>query len=165
MDRWKWLVNACGQGESRKVDQIVHVLGQYNIKIAALQETKWFGSDVYQVLGAVVLTAGRSVPPLDEPVRRGEGVAFVLLNDAITSWQAAGKQWKSWSARMISASFRIGEKPCDILHVISCYAPTWGSSRAVKDEFWSHFWLQCHRGPVDYPGGLQCQDWLKDLPW
>ena len=44
------------------------------------------------MLGAVVLTAGRGVPPLDEPVRRGEGVALVLLNDAITSWQAAGKQ-------------------------------------------------------------------------
>ena len=36
-----------GRRESRKVDQIVHVLGQYNIKIAALQESKWFGSNVY----------------------------------------------------------------------------------------------------------------------
>ena len=37
---------------------------------------------------------------------------------------------------MISASFRVGEKPRDILHVVSYYAPIWGSSRAVKDEFW-----------------------------
>ena len=91
-----------GWGESHKVDQIVHVLGQYNIKIAALQETKWFGSYVYKVAGAVVLTAGRSVPPSDEPVRRGEGLTLVLLNDAIASWQATGKQWRSWRARMIS---------------------------------------------------------------
>ena len=66
------VASQCGRGQSHKVNQIVNVLGQYNIKIAALQETKWFGSDVYRVLGAVVLTAGRSVPPLDEPIRRGE---------------------------------------------------------------------------------------------
>ena len=86
------VASQCGRGESRKVDQIVHVLGQYDIKIAALQEIKWFGSDVYQVAGAVVLTAGRSVPSPDEPVKRGEGVALVLLGDAIASWKAAGKQ-------------------------------------------------------------------------
>ena len=34
------VASQCRRGESRKVDQIVHVLGQYNIKIAALQETK-----------------------------------------------------------------------------------------------------------------------------
>ena len=69
-------------------------------------------------------------------LRGGEGVALVLLGDAIASWKAVGKQWKSWSARMVSACFKIGEKPHDILHVVSCYAPTWGSSRAMKDEFW-----------------------------
>ena len=38
---------------------------------------------------------------------------------------------------MISVFSRNGEKPHDILHVVSCYAPTWGSSRAIKDEFWN----------------------------
>ncbi|XP_065886632.1 uncharacterized protein [Dysidea avara] len=69
-------------------------------------------------------------------MQRGEGVALVLLGDAISGWEAGGKQWKSWNARMVSACFKIGEKQHDFLHVVSCYAPTWGSSRAVKDEFW-----------------------------
>ena len=71
-----------------------------------------------------ILTAGRGLPPSDGVVQRGKGVALVLLGDAIVSWEVAGKQWKSWSARMVSACFRIGEKPHDILHVASYYAPT-----------------------------------------
>ena len=102
-------------------------LGTVQYKIAALQETKWLGSNVYQVSGAVVLTAGRSVPPSDEPVRKGEGVSLVLLNDDIASLQAVGKQWKSWSARMISTFFRIGEKPHDILHAVSYTMPLHGT--------------------------------------
>ena len=102
-----------------------------------LQETKWFGSNVYRIAGAVVLTSGRNLPPSNEPLQRGEGVALVLCGDAISSWEAARKQWRSWSSRMVSACFKIGEKQhYDFLHVVSCYAPTWGSSRIVKDEFW-----------------------------
>ena len=52
-----------GRGESQKVNQIIHTMGQYNIKIGALHETKWFGSNVYRIAGAVVLTSGRGVPP------------------------------------------------------------------------------------------------------
>ena len=91
------------------MSQIVHLLRQCNIRITALQETKRFGSNVYQVSGAVILNAGRSLSLSDEPARRDEEASFVLLDDAIASWQAAGKQWKSWSARMIFACFRIGE--------------------------------------------------------
>ena len=68
---------------------------------------------------------------------RGEGVALVSCGDAISSWEAAGKQWRSWSGK-------IGEKQHDFLNVASCYAPTWGSSRIVKDEFWDglgSFWF------------------------
>ena len=64
-----------GREESRKVDQIIHAMGLYNIKVGALQGTKWFGSNVYHMAGAVVLSSGRN---LDEPMQRGEGVALVL---------------------------------------------------------------------------------------
>jgi len=33
--------------------------------ISALQETKSFGSNVYSIAGAVVLTSGRNLPPLN----------------------------------------------------------------------------------------------------
>ena len=46
-------------GEDRKVDLIVMELKRYDVKVAALQETKWCGCEVYHVGGSVVLTAGR----------------------------------------------------------------------------------------------------------
>lgn len=49
-------------GENRKIDLIVRELDRYDVKVAALQETKWFGSEVYKVGESTVLTAGRPVP-------------------------------------------------------------------------------------------------------
>ena len=46
----------------KKIDLIVRELSRYDVKVAALQETKWFGSGVYYVGGSVVLAAGRDVP-------------------------------------------------------------------------------------------------------
>ena len=51
-----------GQRGDRKVDLVVGKLRTYNVKVAGLQETKWFGCDVYEVMGSVVLTSGRSMP-------------------------------------------------------------------------------------------------------
>ena len=33
--------------EDRKVDLVIRELGRYNINVAALQETKWMGDEVY----------------------------------------------------------------------------------------------------------------------
>ena len=66
---------------------------------------------------------------------------------------------------MVSACFKIGEKPHDILHVVSCYAPTWGSSRAMKDEFWDG--LESFLAVVP-PGDqwiIQRQGWLERFSW
>ena len=41
-------------------------LKRYNVKVAGLQETKWFGNDVYDVSGAAVLTSGRKTPSVGE---------------------------------------------------------------------------------------------------
>ena len=35
--------------DERKIDHIVSELGRYRVVVAALQETKWFGSEVYRV--------------------------------------------------------------------------------------------------------------------
>ena len=37
-------------------------LSSYGVVVAALQETKWFGDEVYRVDDSVVLTACRPVP-------------------------------------------------------------------------------------------------------
>ena len=48
--------------DERKIDQVVGELNKYKIDVAALQETKWFGSGVYEVGKSVVFAAGRHVP-------------------------------------------------------------------------------------------------------
>ena len=63
-----------GESEDQKIDLVLKELGRYGIQIAALQETKWFGSAMYHV-GYCVLTAGRPTPETDQHVQRGEGVS------------------------------------------------------------------------------------------
>ena len=50
------------RGEERKVDLIVREMKRHNVKVVGLQETKWFGCDVYGVGGSVVLASGRPLP-------------------------------------------------------------------------------------------------------
>ena len=57
------------RGEDRKVDQIVLELMNYGVSVGALQETKWFGDNVYEVQGSVVVTAGRPTPADGEPIQ------------------------------------------------------------------------------------------------
>ena len=101
------------------------------------------------------------VPPSNEAMQRGEGVALILLGDAISGWEAGGKQWKSWSARMVSACFKIGEKQHDFLYVVSCYAHTWSSVRE-RSFSWSND-LKQHKSlaerslPIELQyGAIQC---------
>ena len=64
------------RGEERKVDLVVRELKRYNVKVAGLQETKWFNCEVYEVGGSVVLTCGRALPGGGDSFQRGEGVAI-----------------------------------------------------------------------------------------
>lgn len=72
------------------------------MKVAGLQETKWFGSGVYHVAECVVIATGRPVPKPGEPLHRGEGVATVLFGPAIQAWREAGEQWNMLSPRRVS---------------------------------------------------------------
>ena len=89
--------------EDRKIDLVVRELGRYGVKVAALQETKWFGNAVYRVGDCTVLAAGQPSPKPDMPTQRGEGVAIALLGCAVNLWKADGEQWKAWSSRLVSA--------------------------------------------------------------
>ena len=85
---------SAGRGEARMVDQVVHELGRYGVVVGALQETKWFGREVYDVNDSVVLTSGRSTPAQGETIQRGGGVALVLRGLGLVAWRRGGKQWK-----------------------------------------------------------------------
>jgi len=55
------------------------------VKIAGYQETKWFGSEVFNIADVVGLTSGKSTP-VDGESCRGEGVTIVLMNWAIIAF-------------------------------------------------------------------------------
>ena len=78
--------------EDRRIDLVIRELNRYNITIAALQETKWFGKATYRVgEGFIVLTAGRPTPQANQSKQRGEGVAIVLGGPAVTAWKMGGE--------------------------------------------------------------------------
>ena len=143
-------------GKDRKVDQVVCELGRYDIVVGALQEARWFGSEVYDVGDSVVLTAGRSTPAQGQPVQRGEGVALVLRGLGLSAWRRGGKLWKAWSPRCVSASLQMDESAQSRLHVISCYAPTRAASREDKEAFFQEHLLSTITGEVCASWRLQC---------
>ena len=57
------------QAEDRRVDLIVQELVRYDIRVAALHETKWYESAVYHVGGSVLLTAGCPTPASGEQIQ------------------------------------------------------------------------------------------------
>ena len=121
--------------DERKIDQVVDELGRYEVDVAALQETKWFGEAEYKVGESVVIAAGRAVPGASVVKQRGEGVAIVLSGPAIGAWRSGGSRWKAWSSRVVVATLKVGNGRNDHLHVLSCYAPTYAATREEKDEF------------------------------
>ena len=126
------------QAEDRRIDQVIRELKRYQVSVAALQETKWFGNAVYHVDDCVVLAAGHPTPSAGQPKQRGEGTAIVLSGAALEAWKAGGREWTAWSSRIVSASLATGKQNSSKLHVISCYTPTFGASRAEKNEFFDN---------------------------
>ena len=123
--------------EDHRIDLVLRELSRHGIKVAALQETKWFGNAEYHVGRSVVLSASRPTPGTGQPTQRGESVAIVLTEEAVTAWKAGGEQWKARSSRLITAKLKHGDRQKHILHVISCYAPTFAANRTEEDKFFN----------------------------
>ena len=85
----------------------------------------------------MLIASGRPVPGAGAVNQRGEEVAIVLSRPAAEAWSSGGSRWKAWSSRLVSVSLRVGSGSRDVLHVLSCYAPTIAASREDKDTFYS----------------------------
>ena len=109
---------------------------RYDVKVAPLQETRWFGSDVYEVGKSLLLTEGRERPAVGDIVQRMEWVAIILSGQAICAWKKAGNQWKAWGSRAVSTGLQVGEGLSGKLHVVSYYTPIYESCE-MRGE--SHF--------------------------
>jgi len=62
-------------------------------------------------------------------------VAIVQLDWVVAARKSGGRQWRSWSSRIVTASLQMEERK---LHVIvSCYAPTRSARRKDKDALYN----------------------------
>ena len=62
-----------------------------------IQESKWFGSDIWSSGGCTFLHSGRPVPSHDVQCIRNEGVGIFLDEKATTAWKTGGEVWSAVS--------------------------------------------------------------------
>ena len=56
------VVNNGSHQVDRKVDLLVKELRRYRVGVAGMQETKWFGKDVWEIDGYTLLHSGQQLP-------------------------------------------------------------------------------------------------------
>ena len=114
--------------------------------MAAIQETKWYGSDVWEAQGYTFLHSGRVLPVGEGPAVRNEGVGIALDERAAAAWKEAGKVWKAVSSRIIMARLKLisvgqrraggsRETKSTYISILSVYAPTAKAPPATKQKF------------------------------
>ncbi len=72
-------------------------LRRYRVSVAGIQETKWFGKDVWPADGYTFLHSGRLLPSDGEKATRNEGVGIALDERATAAWREAGEVWEAVS--------------------------------------------------------------------
>ena len=90
----------------RKIDLLMGELRKYGVSVAGIQETKWFGKDVWPVDRYTFLHSGCPLPGDQERASRNEGVGIALEEKATVAWKNAGEVWNAISSRIISARLK-----------------------------------------------------------
>ena len=91
----------------RKLDLLVGELQCYKVSVAGIQESKWFGADVWPATGGyMMLHSGRPAPGAGDAAARREGVGLVMDKRATAAWRVAGEVWKPVSSRVIMARLK-----------------------------------------------------------
>ena len=91
----------------RKLDFVVKELRRLRVSIAGIQETKWFGKNIWNADGYTLIHSGRPLPNEDEPQRRNEGVGILLDERTTQAWKDAGENWKAVSSRVVMARLKV----------------------------------------------------------
>ena len=139
--------NAQQFGVDRKLDFLVDELSKFNVAVAGIQETKWFGADVWPIGRRVFLHSGRPLPSGGEPARRNEGVGLVLNEEMTKMWRRGGEQWTAINSRIISARILVAEKGSKLpgggrrhsdffMSIINVYAPTSKAPFSQRSSFY-----------------------------
>ena len=70
--------------------------------MAGIQETKWFGSDVWPAEdGWIFLHSGRLLTSAEDVIQHGEGVEILLSPVEINAWHGAGDVWSAVQSRIV----------------------------------------------------------------
>ena len=96
----------------RKLDFLVKELRKLGVAIAGIQETKWFGKDMWTVYGYTLLHSGRALPDETDPQVRNEGVGILLFffffdRHATMAWKNAGETWEAVSSCVVTARLKV----------------------------------------------------------
>ena len=95
----------------RKLDLVVREIKRYGISVAGIQESRWFGSDVWPAAdGFTFLHSGRPLPKDGEDARRNEGVGILLDGRATSAWKQGGEVWEAVSSRVIMVRLKLLSK-------------------------------------------------------
>ena len=132
----------------RKLDFLVKELKRLGVSITGIQETKWFGKDIWTADGYTLLHSGRPLPNEDDPHSRNEGVGIILDKQATDAWKDAGETWEAISSKIVTARLHCqvtyrGRRQCGgsrwskdkFITVVSVYAPTARAPKTVTDKF------------------------------
>ena len=128
----------------RKLDMLVRELRKYKVSVAGVQETKWFGSDVWTASGYTFLHSGHPLPGNAEIATRREGVGIALDERATQAWKNAGEIWEAISSRIVVARLKWltqkKQKQSGSLYVsvVCAYAPTAKAPPALKEKFYTN---------------------------
>ena len=87
----------------RKLDLVVRELKRYGVAVAGIQESRWFGSDVWDAGEYTFLHSGRPLPDAGASALRNEGVGIALDKVATEAWKNAGEKWEAVSSRIVMA--------------------------------------------------------------
>lgn len=71
-------------GVDRGLDFLVHEAEKYRLAVVGVQESKWFGSDIWRASGSTFIHSGCPLPDPGEPAKRNEGVG-ILFNADMTA--------------------------------------------------------------------------------
>ena len=117
------------------------------MSVAAIQETKWFGQDVWNAEGYTFLHLGRPLPTSeDDHAMRNEGVRITLDEKATIAWRAAEETWCTVSSRIVTARLKAvserrrrpggSREPSDVfMTILSVYTPTANAPPSIKQKF------------------------------
>ena len=136
----------------RKFDLLVGELQRYKVSVGGIQETKWFGADVWPAAnGYTLLHSGRPAPSSNDAVARREGVGLALDARATAAWRMVGEVWKPVSSRVIMARLKWvwcqRRSNVSFVTIVCVYAPTAKAPPAIRSQFLE-----------------QLQDTLDDVP-